>query len=120
MPAPDLISLFVAPLNRAGLVYMVTGAVAAIVYGEPRLTNDIDIVVGLTAGEAERLRSAFAGGDFYVPPAEVIGVEATRALHGHFNLIHVATALKADIYPAGADPPACMGARQEAIAERRG
>jgi len=27
---------------------MVTGGVAAIVYGEPRLTNDVDIVVRLT------------------------------------------------------------------------
>ena len=42
MSSPDLISLFIAPLNRLGVPYMVTGAVAAIIYGEPRLTNDID------------------------------------------------------------------------------
>ncbi len=104
MPTPDLITLFVAPLNRAGFVYMVTGAVAAIVYGEPRLTNDIDIVLGMAAAEAEWLRAAFDNSDFYVPPADVIAIEAGRALHGHFNLIHTASALKADIYPAGADP----------------
>ncbi len=45
VPTPDLVSLFVEPLNRLGVMYMVTGAVAAIVYGEPRLTNDIDLEI---------------------------------------------------------------------------
>ncbi len=40
---PNLIGLFIAPLNRAGIEYMVTGGLAAIVYGQPRLTLDIDL-----------------------------------------------------------------------------
>ena len=83
---------------------MVTGAVAAIAYGEPRLTNDIDIVVALSAGEAARLHAAFDGPDVYVPPLEVIEVEARRPLYGHLNLIHGPTALKADLYVASEDP----------------
>lgn len=55
MPSIDLLSLFVAPLDRLGLSYMATGAVAAIIYGDPRLTNDVDLVVELTDGDAERL-----------------------------------------------------------------
>ena len=47
---------------------MVTGAVAAIVYGEPRLTHDIDVVVALRADDAPRLAAAFPAPDFYVPP----------------------------------------------------
>ena len=39
MPEPDLFLLFVRPLNRAGLRYVVSGSVAAIFYGEPRLTH---------------------------------------------------------------------------------
>lgn len=104
MPAPDLISLFVAPLERLGLSYMVTGAVAAIIYGEPRLTNDIDIVIGLAAEDAERLHAAFAGEDFYVPLPQTLVEEAERPRHGHFNVVHVPTALKADFYPMGEDP----------------
>ncbi len=49
MPAPDLLGLFIGPINRLGLEYMVTGAVAAIVYGEPRLTHDIDVVAAQVA-----------------------------------------------------------------------
>ena len=101
---PDLVSLFVPPLNRLGLVYAVTGAVASIVYGEPRLTTDIDILIALSDVDAPRISAAFAGGAFYVPPTEVIEMEVRRPLHGHFNLIHLGTSLKADVYPAGEDP----------------
>ena len=47
MPEADLFLLFVRPLNRAGIRYMIGGSVAAIFYGEPRLTNDVDFVVSL-------------------------------------------------------------------------
>ena len=83
---------------------MVTGAVAAIVYGEPRLTNDIDIVLDLSPSDIERLSGTFGSGAFYCPPPEVMRAEIERPLGGHFNLIHLDTALKADLYPAGADP----------------
>ena len=92
-----------APLNALGVTYMVTGAVAAIIYGEPRLTNDIDLVVVLNANDAERFRSAFDSPDFYVPPVDVIVTEAARPAYAHFNIVHVPSALKADIYPVGED-----------------
>ncbi len=102
--SPDLIGLFVAPLNALGLTYMVTGAVAATIYGEPRLTNDIDLVITLSPRDSTRFAGAFDPDAFYVRAVEVIADEARRPAHGHFNVIHVATALKADIYPAGVDP----------------
>jgi len=48
MHVPELHQRLIAPLAALGIPYMVTGGVAAIVYGEPRLTNDVDIVVRLT------------------------------------------------------------------------
>jgi hypothetical protein len=104
VPAPDLITLFIAPLNALGLSYMVTGAVAAVVYGEPRFTRDVDLVVSLRPDDALRLATAFPAQRFYVPPPEVIAEESRRARHGHFNLIHLDTSLKADFYLAGDDP----------------
>jgi hypothetical protein len=101
---PDLIPLFVAPLNTIGLTYMVTGSVAATIYGEPRLTNDIDLVIVFSSEDVVRLARAFDPAEFYVPPAEIMEIEAKRLAHGHFNLIHTATSLKADVYPAGNDP----------------
>lgn len=104
MQPPDLVSLFLVPFNTLNLTYMVTGAVAAVIYGEPRFTRDLDIVVDLRPGDADRVAGAFPKAAFYVPPLEVMEEEARRPLHGHFNLIHLDTALKADCYVAGADP----------------
>ena len=78
MPTPDLISLFVAPLNRIGARYAVTGAVAAIVYGQPRLTDDIDLVLDIAPRDAARLHAAFSPDEYYVPPTETIATEARR------------------------------------------
>jgi hypothetical protein len=102
--APDLISLFVVPLNNLDIRYMITGAVAAVIYGDPRLTRDVDLVVSLKPGDAARLVAAFSSDLFYVPPREVVEQEVRRTTGGHFDLVHHATALKADCYPSGVDP----------------
>jgi hypothetical protein len=101
---PSLISLFVRPLNQLRIPYLVTGGVASVVYGEPRLTRDIDLVIGLHPGDASRFAGAWAGDEFYVPPVEVIAEESGRTAHGHFNVIHHHTAMRADIYLPGDDP----------------
>jgi hypothetical protein len=83
---------------------MVTGALAAGMYGDARLTNDIDLVVRLSEDEAIRLQATFDIAEFYVPPLEVIQIERQRPLHGHFNLIHYDSAFRADVYLVGTDP----------------
>lgn len=104
MTEPDLVRLFVVPLERAGITYMVTGGVASVVYGDPRFTRDVDLIVDLDAGSVDTLGRAFGGGDFYVPPKDVMLEEVARREGGHFNVIHRDTALRADIYLAGDDP----------------
>ena len=98
MPGHDFILTFVEPLNRLGIDYMVTGAVASILYGEPRLTHDIDIVMILKPDDIDRFRREFPEEDYYCPHAEVISTEVHRSSHAHFNLIHHTTGLKADCY----------------------
>ena len=75
MNDPSLISLFVRPLNLLRIPYMVTGGVASVVYGEPRFTRDIDLVIRLQARDSTRFTSAWSATDFYVPPVEVIQEE---------------------------------------------
>jgi hypothetical protein len=104
MPAPDPFAPFLLPLERLGLPYCVTGSVAASIYGEPRLTADIDVVLLLGAGDIAALRAAFPESSYYVPPDEALRVELARGLRGTFNLIHHASHFKADIYLAGRDP----------------
>jgi hypothetical protein len=103
MREPELFLLFVRPLNRAGIRYVISGSVAAIFYGEPRLTHDVDFVIFLNANDVQKLLEAFPEKDFYLPPKEIILTETARTNNGHFNLIHRDTGFKADFYPTGSD-----------------
>ncbi len=103
MPEVDLILLFVRPLQQAGFRYIVTGSVAAIFYGEPRLTLDVDLVVFLNDKDIARLAGIFPSNDFYLPPPEIIAAEARRGKRGHFNILHLPTGFKADLYLTGQD-----------------
>ena len=103
MQSPELFLIFTRKLTDLGVRYMVTGGIAAIYYGEPRLTNDVDVVVFLQREDATRLASAFPVEEFYCPPIDVIRLEVAREQRGHFNLIHHETGFKADIYPGGRD-----------------
>ena len=84
--------------------YLVTGGLAAILYGEPRLTNDVDLVLRLDPGDVERLLAAYPAPAYYTPPPEAVRAEAARTAHGHFNIIDVESSLRADIYCLGRDP----------------
>lgn len=103
MHEPELFLLFVRPLNQAGIRYVVSGSVAAIFYGEPRLTHDVDLIVFLNPNDLRRLLEVFPEKDFYRPPLETMLTETGREHSGHFNLIHRDTGFKADIYPTGRD-----------------
>lgn len=103
MPDPELSLLFLRPLNKLGLRYIVSGGVAAILYGEPRFTNDVDVVVFLRHSDIPRLADAFPPPEFYFPPAEVVAAEMVRPQHGQFNVVHLATGFKADLYTTGRD-----------------
>lgn len=42
-------------LKKADIPYMIVGGQAVLVHGQPRLTNDIDVTLGLEPFEAERI-----------------------------------------------------------------
>ncbi len=71
---------------------MVTGSIAANYYAIPPMTRDIDIVVELSAGDADRLYALFAA-DFYVARDAVRTAIAERST---FNVIHTALVVKVD------------------------
>ncbi len=98
MQDPDFINLFVVPLEKAKIRYMITGSVASSIYGEPRNTLDIDLVVLPAPEQVRQFTNLFDENDYYLPPTEVIAIESRREVNGHFNIIHHQTGLKADIY----------------------
>jgi hypothetical protein len=91
-------------LDRLKIDYFITGSVASIVYGQPRLTHDIDLVVSLYPEIVDRIISEFNINQFYCPPEEVIKTEVRRESNGRFKIIHHETGFKADIYLIGNDP----------------
>jgi hypothetical protein len=72
----------------------VTGSTVTIFYGEPRFTNDIDIVVQLPLEAVPAFCRQFPDRDFYV--SESAAGDAVRR-HSQFNVIHPASGLKIDI-----------------------
>ena len=59
MPETDLVLLFTRRLEDAGFIYMITGSVAGVFYGEPRVTHDVDLVLAAPAKDADRIAAAF-------------------------------------------------------------
>ena len=103
MLEPNLFKVFTSRLDATGITYMTTGSVAGIIYGQPRVTHDIDLVVELHLEQLPHLLAEFPPEEFYCPPEEVIRIEIARENRGHFNIIHHDTGFKADIYPIGSE-----------------
>lgn len=101
MQEPNLFKIFTNRFNELGINYMITGSVASIIYGEPRLTHDIDIVLTIPKTLVEKFSLLFPINEFYLPPIEILQNEILRDNRGHCNIIHHATGFKADIYFAG-------------------
>ena len=99
---PGRIAALVAgQLKRENVPYAVVGSLASSVHGVPRSTRDVDIVASLRKADINTFVEAL-GEDFYIDPGMVR--EATEN-HSSFNIIHLATMLKVDIFvvpPGGA------------------
>jgi hypothetical protein len=98
-PATDLagaLNTLTATLDRLQLPYAIGGSLASSSRGVWRATNDVDIVAGVPESSASRL-SAALGPDWYAEPAAMRdAIRAGRA----FNLIHIPTSYKFDLFPA--------------------
>lgn len=81
-------------LERLALPYLITGSLATVFYGEPRFTNDIDILVDLPAARITELCDAFPSPEFYVSPE---AAQRAVAQSSQFNVIHPASGLKLDL-----------------------
>ena len=90
----ELLEKVVAVLERLQIRYLVTGSVASMAYGEPRLTNDIDVVAAVTEQHVAPLLAAFPPEEFYVSEE---GIRKALAYQTQFSIIHPASWLKVDV-----------------------
>ena len=94
MGPSELLVYLARVLDDLELRYLVTGSTATIFYGEPRLTNDIDVVVTLKPAHIEAFCRCFPASEFYISREAVVDAVAN---FGEFNIIHPASGLKIDV-----------------------
>jgi hypothetical protein len=81
-------------LERESVPYRVVGSLASILYGEPRFTNDVDILIDLPQEKVDALCKEFPSPDFFVSADAVR--EAIASRH-QFNILHLPSGLKVDM-----------------------
>ncbi|MEX2213768.1 MAG: nucleotidyltransferase [Phycisphaeraceae bacterium] len=100
MDQDELLGQVVDVLEEMGVPYMVVGSFASGVLGEPRFTQDVDIVVSLIPEDVVVLCRAFSDPQYYIDAGTAR--EAMRT-GGMFNLIHAASGNKVDFMIARTD-----------------
>lgn len=95
IPDPIRVTIRVAEiLEGLGVPYLVGGSIASSIFGEPRSTDDVDIVADLRPEHVQPFVSAMAG-EFYIDEGAVRQAVQDRA---SFNVIHLEAIQKVDIF----------------------
>lgn len=89
-----VVARIAATFDALSVAYIVGGSLASSVYGIPRATQDVDLIAELELEHVERFTSALTN-EFYVDPDMVVDAIRHRA---SFNVVHLATMFKADIF----------------------
>jgi hypothetical protein len=97
MELSELLERIGQAFDKLEIPYLVTGSMATISYGEPRFTNDIDVVARLTRDQVDDLCAAFPEDEFYLSRDAAFEAVDRR---GQFNILHPKTGLKIDVMVA--------------------
>ena len=89
-----------ATFETLGIPYFITGSMASIALGEPRFTNDVDVVADIPLSAIPALLAAYPPPEFYLSESAVREAVSRRF---QFNIIHIASGLKVDVMVPSAD-----------------
>jgi hypothetical protein len=89
-----LLRRIVGVLEELDVPYLITGSIATTFYGEPRFTNDIDIVADLPPERIADFCAALPSDEFYVDEERARRAVARKS---QFNVIHPRSGLKVDV-----------------------
>jgi hypothetical protein len=87
-------------LDRMEIAYLVGGSVASSVHGISTPTMNVDLVADLAAQQIDEFCASLQA-DFY---ADAPMIREALARGRPFNIIHMASSFKVDIFPLGRDP----------------
>ena len=96
------LQLVLEALKAARVKYLIGGAIAAWAWGEPRATQDIDIVIDLPIRAVGKLSKELNKRDMLVPAEIILDTLLENRADIPINAIHIDSGLKADLYPVRA------------------
>ena len=94
MTAQGIMAVLVGALDRHGIAFMVTGSFASSLFGSPRSTQDLDLVIEATAEQIVSLVGDLSSAGFYV---ELDSALAALRRESQFNAIDPASGWKVDL-----------------------
>jgi hypothetical protein len=100
MEQHELLLFIAGVFEKLKIPYFVTGAIASIAYGEPRFTNDIDVLADMGLVHIETFKSCFPENEFYLDTDSIREAIIRRS---QFNIIHPETGMKVDVVIAKGD-----------------
>src|SRR5512144_1664180 len=86
-------------MNAAGVEYLIGGAIAAWAWGEPRATQDLDLVVKIPIKAVKKLSKELKKRDMLIPAEIILDTILEVRADIPMNAIHMHSGLKADLYP---------------------
>jgi hypothetical protein len=96
----DTLEAIAAVLDAIGCDWAIGGSLASAAYGEPRATNDIDVIAALDEKQAERFVRELGSG-FYADASAAVAAVRQRA---SFNVIDQRSFLKVDVFVPAPGP----------------
>ncbi len=101
MSQQELLKKVVKALEDAGIDYMVTGSIASSLYGEPRSTHDIDVVIVIEKSNAKQLIKAFPLPNYYLTEESIFEAIESKTM---FNLLDAEHGDKVDFWILKEEP----------------
>ncbi|MDN3514225.1 MAG: hypothetical protein NG747_07480 [Candidatus Brocadia sp.] len=100
MELHELLTYLIDAFEKLRIRYFITGSIASMFYGEPRFTNDIDVVADIKEEHIHALLKLFPKDEFYLSEDAMRNAITNKR---QCNIIHPTSGLKIDIVIAKGD-----------------
>jgi hypothetical protein len=94
----EFLKLMLESLEAAGVEYLIGGAIAEWAWGEPRATQDLDLVINLPIEAVVRFSKELEKRNMLVPADIILDAIVEDRADIPLNAIHMYSGLKADLY----------------------
>ncbi len=94
----DFVVMILDVLKKSGIEYMLGGAIAVWPWGEPRSTQDVDLVIHLKAEQVSKLSAELEKVEIYLPPDIIMENLIDTRGDLPINAIHGFSGYKAEMF----------------------